>query len=443
MFIEKLSLRNVRTFLDNELIFLHPETTFRTRKQKVVPRSPTAKLLPKPKLTNVNLLLGDNASGKTTVLQSIALSSLGPAARESQIGFRPFVRVNSPSDPPRQPDERNRAFVTSSFLLHSQDYTSRTQLNYQPGERVEGRIRIHKEGELESIHFVPPGQDDDLWQPVYRSSNDSFFCVAYGATRRVDLDQAGGQGPFGKTSFLRGQRVQSVFQEAYQLYPLQYWLPALKGTNRKRFKQIIKILSHLLKSGSYSFDGKMREDEYVFSRGGTAIKFQNLSDGYRAFIGWVADLLYHMSFACPPDKSLLEMQGVVMVDEIDLHLHPRWQMKVVRTIAKTFPNLQFIFTSHSPLVASSLEWMNIITLKTSPTRNVTKDRRFSEGIHGLDADQVLISNFFGLATTRTDEKASRLDRLTERAREGDDEAAKKVIEELATGSEDEEWSDSQ
>ena len=67
-----------------------------------------------------------------------------------------------------------------------------------------------------------------------------------------------------------------------------------------------------------------------------------------------------------------------MVDEIDLHLHPRWQMKVISTIARTFPRMQFIFTSHSPLVAGSLEWMNIITLKLGSRSNSTRAVR----LHG-------------------------------------------------------------
>ena len=78
------------------------------------------------------------------------------------------------------------------------------------------------------------------------------------------------------------------------------------------------------------------------------IEFPNLSDGYRAFIGWVADMLFHVYYGCPPGKKLADLCGIVMVDEIDLHLHPRWQMKVISTVARAFPRMQFIFTSHSP-----------------------------------------------------------------------------------------------
>ena len=110
-------------------------------------------------------------------------------------------------------------------------------------------------------------------------------------------------------------------------------------------------------------------------------------------------------------------------------------MKVISTIAKTLPNIQFIITSHSPLVTGSLEWMNIITMKTG-RRMTTQARRVQESVHGLDADQVLLSDYFGLSTTRAQVKQKRITRLTERARRGDTEAAKKLLEEMTSGMEE-------
>jgi predicted ATP-binding protein involved in virulence len=77
----------------------------------------------------------------------------------------------------------------------------------------------------------------------------------------------------------------------------------------------------------------------------------------------VADLLSHICYGCPKGRNLTESVGLVLVDEIDLHLHPKWQMKVIGTVARALPRIQFVFTSHSPLIAGSLEWMNIIALR--------------------------------------------------------------------------------
>jgi hypothetical protein len=83
------------------------------------------------------------------------------------------------------------------------------------------------------------------------------------------------------------------------------------------------------------------------------------------------------------------------------------------------PKMQFIFTSHSPLVAGSLEWMNIITLKVGSKTNRTVAKRLKQSIHGLDSDQILLSDFFGLRSTVAEAKSRQLDEITDRIRSGD------------------------
>ncbi len=240
-----------------------------------------------------------------------------------------------------------------------------------------------------------------------------------------------------KSTYLRAQRLQSLFQDSFSLIPLSNWLPQVRTENAPRYGEIAHLLNELLEPANYRFTGERdRTGEYLFECGGLKIPFQGLSDGYRAFLGWVGDMLFHANYSLPKDQSLRHNRGIVMVDEIDLHLHPRWQMQVIPTLAKALPNIQFILTSHSPLVASSLEWMNIITLKLNDEKNETDVKRLEQSIHGLDADQVLISDFFGLETSRASEKARRLDELTQMARNGDDDAARRVLEELAHGLED-------
>src|SRR5271157_6319118 len=91
MYIEQLVLDNIRTFPSLKISLVHPDSRFRpTENSGGKPRS----LLPKPRLPNVNLLLGDNASGKTTILQAIALAALGPSVPESRLPIRKLVRLS-------------------------------------------------------------------------------------------------------------------------------------------------------------------------------------------------------------------------------------------------------------------------------------------------------------------------------------------------------------
>jgi hypothetical protein len=422
MYIDLLKLTNVRTFVKNELRFVHPDSVFRTAQRA---DDPNPWLVPPPKLPNVNLLLGDNGSGKTTVLQAIALASLGPAAREAQLPLRKFVRFPS-GDRGSNLKEPQSATFSARLKLHEQDG--------RPGEFVESTLSFRRMKELERLEFEGDGTAS-LWEPVFESQNDAFFCVAYGATRRVEAGETAERGAAPKTPFLRAQRLQSIFQDSFALFPLGYWLPHLKADNPGRYTQVVNLLNRLLGPGHYRFTGEMSDREYLFERGGMRVPFRSLSDGYRAFIAWVADLLYHVCYGCPSGKKLTESAGIVLVDEIDLHLHPKWQMKVVSTVAKALPRMQFVFTSHSPLVVGSLEWMNIVTLQAGAKTNRTSAKRLKQRVHGLDADQILVTELFGLKTTRAPGKVKQLEDLQRKARHGDKRAAREIILAMAKGTE--------
>ncbi|MFM8331991.1 MAG: AAA family ATPase [Candidatus Methylumidiphilus sp.] len=182
---------------------------------------------------------------------------------------------------------------------------------------------------------------------------------------------------------MRLQRVQSLFEEGHGLIPLDSWLFVFPYQD----KQVIELINALMGEGHYIFSGGFKANEYMFERGDLALPFAVLSDGYRAFIGWVGDLLYHIAMITPAGKDFKENRGIVMVDEIDLHLHPKWQMTVLETLAKVLPNIQFIVTSHSPLVAGSLEWMNIVSMQGNPDQSSIA-KRIEWPVHGLDADQI-------------------------------------------------------
>lgn len=86
------------------------------------------------------------------------------------------------------------------------------------------------------------------------------------------------------------------------------------------------------------------------------IPFHLLSDGYRNMIGMVADIAYRMATLNPQLEAdvIKQTEGIVLIDEIDLHLHPKWQRMVVGRLLDTFPKLQFVASSHSPFIIQSL-----------------------------------------------------------------------------------------
>lgn len=92
------------------------------------------------------------------------------------------------------------------------------------------------------------------------------------------------------------------------------------------------------------------------------LDISQLSDGEKCTLALAGDLARRLSIANPAIKNPLEGEGIVMIDEIDLHLHPQWECEIMPRLRKTFPNCQFIVTTHSPLVLSRLEPEEVFVL---------------------------------------------------------------------------------
>lgn len=98
------------------------------------------------------------------------------------------------------------------------------------------------------------------------------------------------------------------------------------------------------------------------SKAGQPLVLQQLSDGERAFLAMLGDLVRRLALANPELEDPLQGHGVVLIDELELHLHPRWQREVVDKLRTNFPNIQFIVTTHSPFVIQSLRPGELIPL---------------------------------------------------------------------------------
>lgn len=414
MYLQSLDLTNFRVFRNAKLKFLHADLK-------------VTKTQPKPKYPNLNLVLGNNGAGKTTLLKAIALTALGPAAGTSGIyPYRLVRREPVPVGKSPTGDPIERALLSAKFRMHEQDHAEDKESGI-----MQSAVAVVRNGDLEELQSV--NHERALWQPIYREKSEAFFCVGYGANRRVETQKVDPSGRRTK-EFVRATRVKGLFEDSHMLIPLNAWLPEFLKVNPGRYSQIKTLISNLLGSDRYLFTAELEDGEYLFERDGLRVPFPALSDGYRAYLGWIGDLLYHVTQTCPPGKKLIDNKGIILVDEIDLHLHPEWQMTVLPTLARELPNIQFVVTSHSPLVASSLEPENILLMSAGP-KHTAKPQRLDRSIHGLDADQVLLTEYFGLKTTRAGGKSQRLKELTLKARGGDAKAALQLLTELSGGQE--------
>ncbi len=102
----------------------------------------------------------------------------------------------------------------------------------------------------------------------------------------------------------------------------------------------------------------------IFFKDGMIHRFNDLSDGYRSVLTLAADIAYRAACLNPhlTKDAMRHITGVVLIDEIDIHLHPRWQRRIVGDLKRAFPGIQFITTTHSPFIIQSLEPDEILNL---------------------------------------------------------------------------------
>jgi hypothetical protein len=143
------------------------------------------------------------------------------------------------------------------------------------------------------------------------------------------------------------------------------------------------------------------------------IPLDQLSQGLSSLLSWAGYTLQRMFEVYSAESKPQDSSALVIVDEVDAHLHPEWQRQLVPIVRKHMPNVQIIATTHSPLVVSALEPQNIWTASRDSNGMVQLDRP-DEDPRGLRADQVLTSSTFGLPSARSvvfEEKSDQLDVL--------------------------------
>ena len=128
------------------------------------------------------------------------------------------------------------------------------------------------------------------------------------------------------------------------------------------------------------------------------VAFDALGLGYRTMVAWIIDLAARMTQRYPGSRNPLAEPAVVLIDEIDLHLHPSWQRRIMGYLSERLRNTQLIVTAHSPLIVQAAEDANIAVVRRDGDHSVIdQDLR---SIRGWRVDQLLTSDLFGLPTAR-------------------------------------------
>ena len=352
------------------------------------------------------LLLGDNGVGKTTLLQCLAW--MRPVPFGALKGDKP-KKIQ-----PALTDEENEVFnsilragneVTLNLkatltIDQSLDGTDKRQSAQEPGvNRIETGISMDgKDSKLQTHRLKTNrvvGKFDDLTlvEPIL---------FAYGAARHMgksNLDNKELDDP-----------LASLFSDSVELYDAEERLLeldylALKNERHEKRLQKIKqvfaaILPDVTGEGGVQILGP-KAMGYFGESGGVRfttpygdVPLSGLSLGYQTTLAWVLDLAIRLNECYPESDNPLTEPAIVIVDEIDLHLHPRWQRQIVAYLTQHFPNTQFIATAHSPLMVQSVTNANLVVLQQKEGQVVIENR--PHFVEGWRADQILTSELFGV-----------------------------------------------
>ncbi len=312
------------------------------------------------------MILGDNAAGKTTLLRGIALG----LCRESEAVT---LMQEIPGDFIRQGEEEGRITVRLRESKRSdKTYTITTSIQKTPDAASE---------------IIRQKTDPPTGFPWA----DIFVC-GYGTHRATQANTS-----YEHYSVL--QAVQSLFNYQAALQNPEVILLRQASTVRSQMER--KLLQVLMLDAP--------DDGLNTSQSGLELKgpwgrlpLAALSDGYRSTAQWVLDfigwLIYAHRFLGNPDIG-----GILLIDELEQHLHPRWQRFIVQRLRQQFPTTQIIATTHTPLTASGVVDVApslLLRLEQDDDGMITKRVIDTASLAGKRADQVLASEAFGLVTTR-------------------------------------------
>jgi len=152
---------------------------------------------------------------------------------------------------------------------------------------------------------------------------------------------------------------------------------------------------------SKSFRIEQKGSKFIFYEQNTPIEFEHLAEGYRSVLIWLCDLLSRLINNQPYIKDLEDFYGIVLVDEIDMFLHPKWEQKIVKKLREKLPNIQWFFTTHSPmLILGASEDAVFYKLYKENGKTKISEPWTGKDIMHLMANGIITSPLFDLPSAR-------------------------------------------
>lgn len=340
------------------------------------------------------VILGDNGTGKTTLLK--VLDRMQPSSEE--IDFSRMYNDNS------YKNLKGYFFPRLLFEGLQLDYSSNSF-----EEIIKNKIIVKlKLLSNEFVNTVIVDGQVEINKHLYFKEFSNVFLLSYGASRRMSKNQNLRSSISRFSSSLFDDSIELINAEEWFLQKSLKSLIAEKDTRKKylnEFDVVKKLLVDILPDIEDIRIKPVNEENSKImlevKSTSTWINLRNLSFGYQTITALIVDIASNMMENYSESKKPLSEPVVILIDEIDLHLHPKWQRTVIEKLSYHFPKAQFIVTAHSPLIVQAAEDVNaniVVCRKEGDKVVIDND---IESVKGWRVDQILTSDLFDVESSRS------------------------------------------
>ena len=352
-----------------------------------------------------NLIKGENGKGKTSILEAISVGLGGfligiEGVRSRHITKEEIKRVYNPMGD----GSCDCMFSVPVEIALTAEFDDGDVISWTRGRNSVNASRSTLQPRDISKKAEKLANDEKAMLPI----------VNYQAAGRVWSQKREKSENVFRTKYIRTVGYLDSLAEASNIKLLLNWCIKMEQVSWQKnmriaeYEAVKNIVAAFMIEMGHHYNCKVFYDkqfeELMYSENGKILPIRDLSAGFQSLIWMVFDIAYRMAVLNPNKGNDIALtNGVVLIDELDMHLHPKWQWKVIDALRKVFPNIQFIATTHSPILFASAKSVWIIDIeKEQPTYDNssygldlnTSIRRYQETFDVPEKVQQLIDKFY-------------------------------------------------